>query len=76
MRGGRGKRSQEKISISQISSPNHGNINCYWYRVEPFTNVINLSKYSFTKYQHKLLNKNLILRPILGIFNKNEVIND
>ena len=39
-----------------------------------FGNVINLSKFSFAKYQYKLLNKNLNFYPITETYHKVEVI--
>ena len=68
----------------KIFSPNNVNIkrlrkaiekaNRYW--IDPFRNVINLSKFSFWKYQNKLLNKNLNFCPTPERYKKNEVIND
>ena len=56
---------------SKISSPNHGNIKrlrkaderIYRYRVDFFGNEINPSKDLITKYQYKLLSKNLNFCP-------------
>ena len=69
---------------SKISSPNDGNVKRLWktiertnrYRVDPFGNAINLSKLLFTKYQQKLLNKNLNFCPTPERYNRNEVTND
>lgn len=43
------------------------------YRDNPERNAINLSRYSFTKSQFKVLNKNLNFCPDPGYYNKKEI---
>ena len=70
MCGGRANRGQEKISTSQILIFLHQTMEALIIIDIKLTQVykgINLSKYSFTKYKQKLLNKNLIVCPNLRI---------
>ena len=69
---------------SKVASPNNGNIkrlqktieNTNRYRVDPFQNVTNLSTFSVTMYQYKLLNEHLNFCPTRRRYNKNDVINE
>ena len=81
----RGLKKKKKINTNfKISLPSNWSIKrlrktierINQYRADPFGIVINILKFSFTKYQYKLLNKNLNFCPTPERYNKNEVINN
>ena len=68
----------------RIHRTNNGNISKLWRKVEkstkfqsdPIGNVMNLSKYKFSKATYRLLNKNLNFVPTQKKYNRNEFEND
>ena len=46
------------------------------YNLDTEGNVVNLTAFSFSKSEYKLLNKKLNLIPTPRVYNKNELFND